>query len=260
MRNRLRSFLFTAIAACSFTASAPAALSIGGWDSTRAGATYNIFDGTGYAGLRASLVSSFSGATFTGTGTLTSAYLSGVNLLIIQAILGGSNAPISALSAAEQTALFDFVKNGGTAIIATENGFAYAAASASLVSPFGITDSGANLSGTQTCTITNPTGNPVTSGPYGTTSSLTYGFCGAYSAMGSYATSIGTIGGLTGLAYIPQNAIQPGSGSVTFFSDTLSGVAPSNSLISNVASTVPEPSAALLGLLGGLAMLARRRR
>ena len=253
-------FLFTAIAAFSFTASAHAALVIGCWNSTRAGTTYNILDGTAYSGLRSSLVSSFPGATFSGAATLTGAYLSGVNLLIVQAIVDGANIPISTLTGAEQTALFDFVKNGGTAIIATENGLGYAAASASLVSPFGITDSGANLSGTQTCTITNPTGNPVTSGPYGTTSSLTYGFCGAYSAMGSYATSIGTIGVLTGLAYIPKNAIQPGSGSVTFFSDTLSGVAPSNSLISNVASTVPEPSATLLGLLGGFAMLARRRR
>ena len=252
--------LCTFLALVGITSSANAALVIGGWNSTRAGATYNIFDGSGYTGLRTSLSSNFPGATFSGTGALTRAYLSGVNLLIIQAIVDGANVPISPLSPAEQTALFDFVRSGGTAIIASENGLGYAAASASLVGAFGITDSGANLSGTVTCTITNPGGNPITSGPFGTTASLTYGFCGGYSALGPYATSLGTIGALTGLAYIPPNALQPGSGSVTFFSDTLSGGAPSNNLIFNIAATVPEPSVPGLGLLGGLSLLARRRR
>ncbi len=121
-------------------------------------------------------------------------------------------------------------------------------------------DSGANLSGTQTCTITNPTGNPVTSGPFGTTSALTYGFCGGYSALGSLATPLGNVAGLTGLAYIAPNAIQPGSGSVIFFSDTLTGTEPMNNLVLNVASAVPEPSVSLLAALGSLALLKRRRR
>ncbi len=260
MKTLCRNLFLVAAVLLGPACDADAALSIGGWNSTRAGTVYNVFDGSGYVGLRSSLSTSFPSATFSGTALLTSGYLSGINLLIIQSIFGGSNSPISALTAAEQTALFDFVKNGGTAIIASENGLGYGTASASLVSPFGIVDSGVNLSGTQTCTITNPTGNPVTNGPAGTVSSLTYGFCGGYSSAGPYATSIGTVGGLIGLAYIAPNAIQSGSGSVTFFSDTLSGASPMNELVSNVASTVPEPSSTLLALCGGMAMLARRRR
>ena len=260
MKNKYLGLISAATLLCGTSVTASAAVSIGGWNSARAGATFNIFDGTVYTALRASLGTSFPGSTFSGTATLTNAFLSGVQLLIIQAIVDGANVPISALSVGEQAALFDFVKNGGTAIIASENGLGYAAASASLVSPFGITDSGANLSGTQTCTITNPTGNPVTSGSFGTTSALTYGFCGGYSALGSLATPLGNVAGLTGLAYIAPNAIQPGSGSVIFFSDTLTGTEPMNNLVLNVASTVPEPSVSLLAALGSLALLKRRRR
>ena len=245
---------------CGTFATASAAVSIGAWNSTRAGAIQNIFDGTAYTALRSSLSTNFPGSTLSGTATLTNGYLSGVNLLIIQSSVDGANIPISVLSAGEQTALFDFVKNGGSAIIATDNGFGYAAASASLVSPFGITDSGVTLSGTQICSITNPSANPITNGPFGTTSSLTYGFSGGYSALGPFATSIGTVSGFTGLAYIAPNAIQPGSGSVIFFSDTLSGDEPMNNLVSNMASTIPEPSALLLSALGGFALLHRRRR
>src|SRR5580704_4382156 len=79
-------------------------LRLGGWDSTRAGSQYNLVNGTSTTQVRSAIQTSFPGVQISGTGTLTSAYLSGIDVLLIE-VGAGSFSYTTALSAPEQSAL-----------------------------------------------------------------------------------------------------------------------------------------------------------
>jgi hypothetical protein len=165
-----------------------AGLVIGGWDATRNG-TYGI-NGSGSTQLVADINAAFHGATITSTGTLNSAYLSTINVLVIGDASGGSSAT-TALSAAEQTALLNFVKSGGSAIISVDNDTFQSGVSAinnSYVSPFDLQVTG-TLSATQLATATTTVG-PIVNGPFGIVSTLDSNFPGYFDSLGGSATSL----------------------------------------------------------------------
>ena len=84
---------------------------IGGFDATRGGVD-SLSEGSQTAGLRSSITSDFPGATITGSSTLTTAYLSTLNVVLISSVYG-NDAAISPLSGSEQAALHNFVLGGG---------------------------------------------------------------------------------------------------------------------------------------------------
>lgn len=96
---------------------AAAGLIVGGFDTGRVGDA-SITQGPLTEELRAAISSAFPGATFASAGTLTSAFLSTVNFLIVGAPTVTS--PTS-LSSAEQTNLLNYVTAGGGAFIFSEN-------------------------------------------------------------------------------------------------------------------------------------------
>ena len=237
---------------------------IGGWDASRGG-DYSLSAGATAAQLRSLIATDFPGATITGTPTLTSSYLSTVNVLVIAAAFTGNNVAITPLSSAEQAALDNFVLGGGTAILISDNNFAYQAASNSFNSVFGVNVTG-DLTGNQNGTVTNTT-NPVTNGPFGLATGFAGNFPGYFDSLGSSAVSLGTwqVNGIPGVAEIAPGVLGPHSGAVVFFSDSFPidelGLNAGNPiLIANALalgiSAVPEPSAAILMAVGGLTTLA----
>lgn len=229
--------------------------------------------------LAADITTAFPGTTFDFTNTLTSSFLTGVNV----AILGVATSDVSAitpLTASEQTALLNFVLGGGTALIFADNSEFdpnAPAANASLLSPFGVSVTG-TLTGIVNAPILNPTG-PLTS-PFAVTQFAT-NFPGYFSNTGG-GTVLADLNGNPAEPAIVRFApgqLGPGSGAVVFFSDSDAMVAGDSLTSTNLNlilnafamtetadplvpadSAVPEPSTLpLVGLaLGGLAVIRRR--
>ena len=183
-------------------------LVVGAFNSTRGG-TFGLSDGANAAAMRAEILASFPGATILGTNTLTSAFLSTVNVVWLNSVAGntGATAP---LSAAEQTALQNFVNAGGGAILFGEHS---AFDDTSFLSPFGLnTTSG--LTDINSGTITNTT-HPVTAGPFGVVTTISANYPGNLTGLGS-ATSLGTWNG-SGLSALA--VLNSGSGKVVVLTD-----------------------------------------
>ncbi len=95
------------------------AATFGGLDLSRGGID-SLSDASEMAPYRALIGGLVPGATFSGTDTLTESYLSTVDGVF----LGGAtsiNSAITPLTSSEQSALFQFVLGGGSAIIGTDN-------------------------------------------------------------------------------------------------------------------------------------------
>ena len=165
------------------------------------------------------IATGFPSATITASSSLDPAYLSTINVLVISSAYLGANAAIAPLSAAEQTALVNFILGGGSAILVSDNDLAYKAASNSFNNPFGVDVTG-TLAGVVTGTVTNPS-HPVTNGPFGAPTVFTAVYAGYFESLGVNATSLATFdaNGQPGVAVIDRNVLAPGSGSVVFFSD-----------------------------------------
>lgn len=231
-------------------ASAPVhAFVIGGLDLARGGA-YSPEFGSATGGFRTHVAATFPGTTFSSAPTLTASFLSGVDVLIIAAP-AGSTTPITPLGAAEQAAMTSFVLAGGSALLLSDNDFQFEAASDSMVGPFGLDADGA-LVGTVTGTVT--ASHPVTNGPFGTVTTLSYGFPGWFPTLGPNAVALASLDANSqiSLAAIDHGILGPGSGAVIFFSDsTIGAMTGSNlTLVDNaLAYAVPEPGPlALLGI------------
>ncbi len=228
---------------------ANAGIVFGGFDLARGSSTSLQF-GAAMENFRNLITTNLPGATITNTNTLTAAYLSTIDVLVISAYPANV-----VLSAAEQTALLNFVTNGGGLFSfqenATWNGSA-PAANTSFVAPFGITIAG-TLNGTQGVTITNPS-HPVANGSYGVVTSFSTQFPGWYTGMGSYAQCIGTLNtnGECALAVIDPDAIAIGSGAAVFISDgngaTASG--PVATLLLNAFNFILENQRSFNGTAG----------
>ena len=262
-------------------ASRAEALVIGGFSALRAN-NVSLHQGTGatIAPTQSGVATAFPSATITSTDTLTPSYLSTVDVLIVTSIRQPATVafPVT-LSAAEQSALFDFVSNGGSALIFTENDSFNVNADAgneSFLDPFGLDSSGtgsspAYPSSVHNPTVTNPT-HPIVDNTFGfgaVTTPLFFAF-GSFNNLGPNANELAHIGGplnAPGIAVIERNALAPGSGAVILFSDTSpffgNYVNAHNSqlLLSSIAyAAVPEPSTWTLVALGLLAMAPWMRR
>lgn len=257
------------IALVSGTASqAGAEIVVGTFDASRAGLT-NVATGPAATQMRASLAANFPDASFATAPTLTGGFLSGVDVLVLTPFNGGTG--ITPLSAAEQTAMLNFVMNGGRALLLAD-GLQLSAAQ-SLITPFGMTIADDNLSGLQLCTPTAPS-HPVISGPFGTTTVFGNLGGGILTNLGPYSTTLGTMdaNGQPVLAAIEAGAISPGSGRVLIYGDATLFADPiadgffsySETLFLNSFEyLVPEPSTFALAAFGIVALGAagfRRRR
>lgn len=219
--------------------------------------------GTAYQSARNVILTSYPGAGFVALPELTSESLTG------DVFVSGLVAQNQNLSESEQTALFDFVSDGGAALIFAELD-TFLSASNSLVSPFGVVFGEESFANPVTATFTDTT-HPISDGPFGSIGSFLEAFVTSVSDLGPNATSIAT--NLLGdtLAVIPRGALSAQSGPVVIFSDSslFSDVSAGhftfadNAMLfgNTIAFVVPEPGAAATALaLIGLSVIGWRGR
>lgn len=243
-------------------ASALSAPVVGGFDSPRSG-SYGYLASPRTVVAKALLLVMYPGVELPGTQELTPEFLSGLDaaLLVTSEPAGSIDTP---LSASEQTALFDYIKAGGNALIVGEGGFDNVAVDQSFFTPFGITAVGRE-GGTEKATVIQPNTHPIVNGPYGTFTTLTGDNVGWFSNLGPYAQPLANLdfNGQPILAVIERGALGPGSGAVVLTADSdLLFNLPLSQNIARYLLEVPEPSTWLLMLPGaaGLFALGKRRR
>lgn len=191
---------------------------IGGFSTARSGAQ-SFPQGGSYATARAVIQGSFPQATFAAWDAITPASLSQADIVVLSPVTGPTTA--TELTAAERTALFNWVAGGGCALVCVDNDLGRAAfhqADESLLSPFGI--SSENSSGD--VVFISPENSPITSGIFGNVSRYTRSFGGRkVISPGNWGRSlaIDPQGGI-GLVEVPENSIQSGSGQVLVVTDT----------------------------------------
>lgn len=209
--------LLAAAALLPATPAAARSLAIGSFTVGRGGDDSLVNKDT--AKLRKAIRSVLPGSTFNATKTLTKAFLAKVHVLVV----GAAYAPhqgITPLSAAEQKAVVNFVKAGGSALLFCDNDTQFGTASNSFASPFGLATTG-TLADAQTATYLNVGNNPLQSGPFGTAAQFDTSWPGWFSTLGS-ATPLAQLAanGQAEIAYLPAGSLGAGSGTVVFFADT----------------------------------------
>jgi len=238
--------------------SASAQLEIGGFDPSRGGFE-SLAPGEDSA-LANDITAAYPGTTFSFSNTLTSSFLNGLNVVILGVATTDSSA-ITPLTSSEQTALQNFVLNGGTALTFTDNStFDPNApeANASLLTPFGLTATG-TLNGSVNAPILNPSG-PLTDPFTPVTEFATY-FPGYFNGTGAGTVLAQFAPGEAAIDYFAPGTLGPHSGSAVFFSDSDAMVAgdalttTNLNLILNAIATVPEPPAWSMMAVGGVALL-----
>lgn len=241
---------------------------IGGFDLARGGNTSIAF-GSETASFRTHVAATFPGTTYNSASTLTPAFLSGVDVLVITASFNGTTG-ITPLSAAEQSALTGFINAGGRALLFTDNNLQFEVASDSMVNPFGLDATGV-VPGSSTATVTNTT-HPVTNGPFGAVTTINYeSFPSWYGTIGPNATALARLNfnNEVSLAVIDYGVLSPGSGAVVFFADTTiynsnymgSTITLVDNALAYTFTPVPEPgSLALVGTAVTAGAYVRRRK
>jgi hypothetical protein len=261
LRKATLTGLFVVAASASAYAAGPV---VAGFDAARGG--FESLAPGEDTGLSDDISAAFPGTTFEFASTLTSSFLSGANV----AILGVGTTDFSAitpLSSSEQSALFNFVLGGGTALIFADNstfdlGGNAPAANASLVSPFGVTITG-TLNGGQTAPIIDPSG-PLT-GPFTPVTAFFGNFTGFFSdTNGGQVLADWSSDGEPALDYFKPGFFGPKSGAVVLFADSDAMVAgdalttTNENLVLNAFGTfklsppptIPEQSTWAMMLLG----------
>ena len=243
------------------------AQTIVGFDLSRGG-SYNL---EAQSGVRTAISDALPNARFTYTGSLSTDVLAEATGVVIMSPFSDV-APITALSTAEKTALSDFVKAGGFAVILSDNNSseAWSTTNNSFVSPFGIETTG---SFNTAASIIDPTGNPISNGPFGLVTSLTGIASGAFTTKPEAFKPLAQLSGGQQIVagYFEQNALGAGSGAVLFVGDanvynSRWATDANYDLLSNFVTfaAVPEPTTVSLLLLGsgiaGLSAWRRRRR
>ncbi|HVP21980.1 MAG TPA: carboxypeptidase-like regulatory domain-containing protein [Anaerolineaceae bacterium] len=195
---------------------------IGGFDYSRGGDGGSIQYGAFYSEARSSIAQNLPNSSFVSFSTLTSNSLLGVGILILTSAYHNSKA-ITPLTAEEQNVLTDYIKNGGCAILLTDNDSfggspASSDANQSLINPFDVTTAGF-IPGKVTASVLNPLNSLITNGSYGMVSSFSQFYTGYFTNDGIYANRLANndLGGA--LDVINADAIQTGSGPVILFSD-----------------------------------------
>lgn len=123
--------------------------------------------------------------------------------------------PTNSYTTQEKAALLQFVLDGGALIGTTDDVFH------DMSDIFGFTHAGSCAGGSGLNSIVDPT-HPIANGPFGTVSTYQFfGSIGCYSAIGTGATTIGTIDvrGLPSLAIIERGVLGPNSGPVVLVAD-----------------------------------------
>ena len=139
---------------------------IGGWNNARGGAS-SLLSGADFQNIRIDFQLAFPGHNLVTTGELTPAFLSNVDVLLLDPVFSVSDVPITPLSASEQSALTSWVAAGGRALIIAENS-SYYDASRSMTEPFGVQWANQKIVGAQSGTIVDHASYPqITDGPYG---------------------------------------------------------------------------------------------
>lgn len=235
-----------------------------GFDTTRGG-TYNLQAQTS---LQNAITAALPSATFSYTGALSGGSLAGAAGVVIVSPYDNI-IPISPLSAGEQTALVNFVQSGGFAIVVTDADYttAFELTDASFVEPFGLQSQAVESA---PITITNPTGNPISNGPFGLINSLSGIATGRYTSLPGIFNTLGrNAQGHEAAGYFNLGALNAGSGAVLFIADgnaVNSTWASANNykFISNFVAfaAIPEPEVDALLAVGamGLGLVWRIRR
>ncbi len=196
---------------------------IGGFDYARGGEGGSIEFGSFFSEARDSIAVNLPNSSFTSFSTLTSESLTGVGILFLTSAYHNSLA-ISPLSTAEQTVLLNYIKNGGCAILLTENDSfggvpTSSIANQSLLDPFNVTTAGI-IPEEVTATVTHPTDSLITNGSYGIVSSFKQNYTGYFTSDGVYATRLANNASGGALDVINADVIQAGSGPVILYSDS----------------------------------------
>jgi hypothetical protein len=247
--------LTTIFAACALTATASAQLIVG--FNTARGGSYNLQAQTQQ---QSAIAAALPTATFTFASALSTTSLAGARGLVIATPIDNIN-PTTLLTAAEQSALLGLVLGGGFAIILVDSSGApgFDPVNDSFTAPFGL---GVNNNNTSLLTIINPTGNPISNGPFGLVTTLPGIAAGELVGTPSFPSSFVPLGqfsaGVFGAGYIPAGALGPGSGPVLFVSDSnifnqnIGANANSYKFISNFVAlaAIPEPATWTLMALG----------
>jgi PEP-CTERM motif len=243
---------------------------VGGFDAARGGFE-SLAPGEDSA-LASDISSAYPGTTFKFANTLTAAFLSSVQVAILGVATTNTSA-VTPLSTSEQSALFNFVLGGGTALIFADNStFASGApaTNASFLSPFGVTIAG-TLGGGQTAPIIDPTG-PLT-GPF-PVSSFFGNVTGFFSNVGQGMVLANFGVGEPAIDYFAPGVLGPNSGALVLFADSNAMIAGDSLTTTNLnlvlnafgtfQLTTPEPSSWVLMLLGcggaGLVNYVKRRK
>lgn len=250
------------VAAHSATIAHADALVVGGFNVARGG-TLAIAGGSDLDGVRASIAAAFPDSTVVGAETLTASFLGGVDVLFISSARGSVSA-ITPLTTAEQFAVLAFVKNGGTAVICTDNdmfaGGASDPANESLLDPFGLDAAGTGPAWSQPATIPDPSQSPVTDGPFGVVGGWSVGWTGWFTTVPVSATVLGTINenGLPGLVVFQKSELAACSGVAVLFSDSTAFIdgyfavgSPNDILMRNTFAFVGAPTC-VTGLCGDI--------
>lgn len=245
---------------------ASAAIVFGGWNEERA-AGFALDAPLATAGILGTLEPEFPGITVVTTKTLTPEFLAGVDVLLLSTADSFSSI-IDPLTTAESKALYNYVLNGGAAILLADGTFTggVAAVNDSMTALFGV-HVGGFTSGIQTAVGASKT-HPIIHGPYGEVTDMGTFYPGSITDLGPYAISIGELSTDPFLAVIPAHALSPLSGPVVIIGDPAPYVpglyGNTETLLLNTFAFIPEPSTMVLSAMSvvpiGLLMLRDRRR
>ena len=229
------------------------ALTIGG---NTTGDSFDPISGSNFIEMRTTLTAHFPGTTFTSLPTLTGS-LSGFDLIVLERFQA------QPLQPAEQTAILNYVLNGGNLLYVGEA--VSGISNDTFTLPFGIAmaaDPATNVS-IAFATYTNPT-HPFLNGPFGAPVSPPSGsFAAQVITLGPSVEMARWNGGGIAISAFDRNAIGSGAGFGIFLTDVnmvtpfryANEVGP---LVSNALSA-PEPSTMACLAFGTLACLSRRR-
>jgi len=198
------------------------AFEIGGFDASRGGLG-SFSEATGLTSpedLRLAVQANFPDVIISGTPELTVEYLSGVQVLFLT-VWWSSSQGVSPLSPAEQSALYDFVVGGGSALIFVDNHDLDDVSHESMIDPFGLDVTGKINAYNVVGTFSDPASCPATMGPFGTLTHYNVEVPGWFDVVGPHAVALDVLpNGEPSLAYIDFGVLGPDSGAVLLCSDS----------------------------------------